>query len=75
MTTIYHIPETRHEDDFGQPLHRTMGEELYDTPTVHGPWAVMTAASWKHHRRSARLGVGLGQRYAYNGQHYVKVEG
>jgi hypothetical protein len=75
MTTIYHLPADRHEDDFGQPILRTKGEELYDAPTVHGCWATMTAASWKHHRASSRLGTGRGQRYVYDGEHFVKTGG
>lgn len=69
------ISKTADTDDFGQPIWRTVGEALYDAPTTHGPWALMTEASWKHHRRSASLGTGRGQKYAYDGENYMKVEG
>lgn len=72
MTILHH---SRSEDDFGQPIHREEGELLYDAPTTSGPWAIMTEASWKYHRRTARLGTGLGQAYRYDGSKFVKVAG
>lgn len=71
------ISSRRIEDDFGQPIHHTAGEVLYDAKTVHGgAWALMTEASWKHHRALPRLGVGVGQKYQ-RGEDGVwrKVEG
>jgi hypothetical protein len=73
----YHLPATRHVDDFDQPITRQEGEALYDAPTVYrGTWALMTQVSWEYHRKSARLGTGRGQKYvcAADGK-YRKVEG
>lgn len=76
MLVIFLLPEDRHEDDFGQPIHRTKGENLYDAATLHrGSWALMTEASWRHHRRSAQLGTGHGQRYTFDGANFVKTGG
>ena len=58
------ISPARLEDDFGQPIHHTVGEVLYDGKTFYaGAWALMTEASWKCHRASAKLGTGMGQKY------------
>ena len=66
----------RSEDDFGQPIHHTTGEVLYDAKTVHGPWALMTESSWKRNRASSRLGVGMGQKYRLQADgRWLKVEG
>ena len=63
MTTLA-LSRGRTEDDFGQPIHHTSGEVLYDARTLHrGVWALMTEASWKRHRGSPRLGTGYGQKY------------
>lgn len=77
MPTQFHLPASQTQDDFGQPIHRTVGEVLYDASTVHnGSWALMTEASWKHHRRSAKLGTGHGQKYVCGEDGvYRKVEG
>ncbi|MCK9513537.1 MAG: hypothetical protein M0R28_20245 [Pigmentiphaga sp.] len=62
--TALSISPAKLEDDFGQPIHHTLGEVLYDAKTNHGgAWALMTETSWKHHRRSAKLGTGFGQKY------------
>lgn len=75
MTTL-HMVGKRTEDDFGQPIHRTEGEVLYDAATTHGPWALMTEASYLHHRRYKELGTGRGQKYRLDETgRYVKVEG
>ncbi|MCK5604609.1 hypothetical protein KAR91_22160 [Candidatus Pacearchaeota archaeon] len=36
---------------------------IYDAPTQIGPWAWMCRDCWIKHRRSAKLGVGLGQKF------------
>lgn len=72
--TIYHIGgKTR--DDFDQPLLRQKGEALYDAKTKYGPWATMTQASYDRHAAPGGLGTGKGQKYVYDGENYVKVEG
>lgn len=75
MTICYAVGK-RTEDDFGQPIHRIEGEALYDAATVHGPWALMTEASYLHHRRYKELGVGRGQKYQLKDSgFYEKVAG
>ena len=46
-------------DDFGTPI----GTVFYDAPTRMGPWATMAHESWQQYRRTAMLGIGLGQKY------------
>ena len=62
MSTLS-ISSRRIEDDFGQPIHHTVGEVLYDAKTIYGPWALVTETSWKRHRVGPRLGTGFGQKY------------
>ena len=47
------------KDNFGD----TITDEFIDAPTKRGPWALMTPASWKLHRRFSVLGTGYGQKY------------
>jgi hypothetical protein len=72
IAVILQIPDSRTQDDFGQPIRREEGEALYDAKTSGGPWALMTEASWKYHRASARLGIGRGQKYVYKDGKYQK---
>lgn len=74
--TILALSRDQSEDDFGQPIHRTTGEVLYDAKTVYGPWALMTEESWERNRASSRLGVGMGQKYRLQADgRWQKVEG
>ena len=36
---------------------------IYDAPTTDGRWAWMCPSCWRLHRRSERLGTGMGQRF------------
>jgi len=58
-------------DDFDQPYKN----EMIDGKTKMGPWANMTAESWKEHG-IGRLGQGFGQRYEKQSDgKWLKVEG
>lgn len=62
------VPET---DDFGDPI----GRVVIDAATRHGPWALMTPASWARHGRGL-LGTGHGQMYVRTDDgRWPKVEG
>jgi hypothetical protein len=42
-----------------------------DGKTVHGPWAIMCQnCYWGH---GAGIGVGRGQQYEWDGEHWVKI--
>lgn len=60
-------------DDFGRPY----GTEMIDGKTRHGPWANMSAESWKiESGTGGRLGTGFGQRYEKQADgRWLKVEG
>jgi hypothetical protein len=58
-------------DDFGDAYQDVM----YDGKTKTGPWACMTAKSWKKHG-VGRTGTGLAQKYHKQADgRWLKVEG
>lgn len=50
------------------------GEQLYDTRTKRGPWAVLCERCYPR-LGCGELGTGLGQRYMKSDAGYLKVEG
>ncbi len=52
------LSKVKPTDDFGDPIDKV----FIDGATVHGPWGIMTPASWKMHGVN-KLGLGLGQKY------------
>jgi hypothetical protein len=60
-------------DDFKSPIL----DDIVDGKTKHGPWALMSLASWHEHSGTGgRLGLGLGQRYRRQADgRWLKVEG
>jgi hypothetical protein len=70
----YTSAEKLDTDDFGDNFSHVIGEVVYDAKTRMGPWATMTATSWRRHGAGA-LGTGHGQKYVRheNGElHKVK---
>lgn len=47
-------------------------ETLYDSKTVHGPWATLCEPCWKEHT-TMKLGIGRGQKYAEGKDGFTKV--
>lgn len=69
---VYWLSPLPEEDDFGVPYEN----EMFDAPTSNGLWANMTRESWERHRKTARLGLGYGQRYEKQPDgRWLKVEG
>lgn len=69
---VYWIGHLGIYDDFGVPYT----DEMFDAPTLHGPWANMTRESWERYRATPRLGTGYGQRYMKDDTgRWKKVEG
>lgn len=54
------------QDDFGDYFTNEIGEVIYDTKTIYGPWARMTQNTF--------VVKGLGKLELGYGQKYVRVE-
>ena len=70
----YWFGKVKRADDFGDPI----GFEFVDGRTRHGPWAIMTPASWAREgiTRDGSMGTGIGQRYRLQPDgRWLKVEG
>jgi len=73
---VYWIGDLGGFDDFGDAYDLHEGGVMYDAKTRLGPWANMTQNSWEHHRASAALGLGMGQKYVRQADgRWLKVEG
>ena len=59
------------QDDYGMAYK----DEMFDAPTLDGPWANMTRENWMEHGRSRKLGTGYGQRYVREGNRWLHAEG
>jgi len=46
---------------------------FYDARTVHGPWALMCKTCFITGPGTGRLGVGFGQEYTEDVEHWVKT--
>jgi hypothetical protein len=70
---VYWLSPVGATDDFNEAI----GDVIYDARTIHGPWALMSPASFQlHGGTSGRLGVGYGQRYDRQADgRWLKVEG
>lgn len=53
----YWSGRVRDRDDFGSPITTV----FFDAKTIHGPWAIMSPASFR--KFGGTLGTGLGQQY------------
>jgi hypothetical protein len=75
MVERYLSAERQDHDDFGAAFTKSIGEIVYDAKTIHGPWAMMTQASYDSNGMGT-LGTGYGQKYMRDEHgHLNKVEG
>jgi hypothetical protein len=53
----------------GKPIKKV----FYDARTRRGPWALMCEKCFTTGPGTGKLGIGLGQEYAQDGEHWVKI--
>ena len=49
--------------------------KFYDAQTKQGPWAIMCPSCFNLGPGIGKLGTGLGQKYEFDGKHWIKTGG
>lgn len=60
---------------FCETCYGPIKDKFYDAKTNIGPWAIMCPSCFNLGPGIGKLGTGLGQKYEFDGKHWIKTGG